>query len=134
MKTLVMIALVAVVSTAFAGTLPIKNGTLQARSDGNNVTVQWGTTDESAVKEFGVERRPVNGTDFVLVSTIAPKGNNSYYEYVDQTAFKTTGTVYQYRVRIVDANLGVTYSDPISVSHSVSSVKRTWGSLKAMFR
>jgi hypothetical protein len=134
MKTLVMIALVAVVSTAFAGTLPIRSGTLQARSDGNNVTIGWGTTDESAVKEFGIERRPVNGSEFVLVSTIAPKGNNSFYEYVDQSAFKTSGTVYQYRIRIVDSKSEVSYSDPISVSHSVSSVKRTWGSLKAMFR
>jgi hypothetical protein len=134
MKTLVMIVVMTAVSTAFAATLPIKSGTLQARSDGNNVTIQWGTTDESGVKEFGIERRPVSGNDFVLVSTIAPKGSNSYYEYVDQSAFKTMGTVYQYRIRIVDMNSGVTYSDPISVSHNVSSVKRTWGSLKAMFR
>ena len=134
MKTLVLIVMMAVVSSAFAVTLPIKSGTLQARSDGNNVTIQWGTTDESSVKEFGIERRPVSGSDFTLVATVAPKGSNSYYEFVDQTAFKTTGTVYQYRIRIVDTKLGVSYSDPVSVSHNVSSVKRTWGSLKAMFR
>ena len=134
MKTLVLTVLLVMASTAYAATLPIKSGTLQARSDGNNVTVQWGTTDESAVKEYGIERRPATGSDFVLVATIAPKGSNSYYEFVDQTAFKTTGTVYQYRVRVVDTYGAVTYSDPVTVTHNVSSVKRTWGSLKAMFR
>jgi hypothetical protein len=134
MKTLVVVLVLAVVSTALAVALPIKSGSLVARSDGNNVTIQWGTTDESAVKEFGIERRPATGSDFVLVATVAAKGSNSSYEYVDQTAFKTTGSVYQYRIRIVDTNSGVSYSEPISVSHNVSSVKRTWGSLKAMFR
>jgi hypothetical protein len=126
--------LMAALSTVCTATSVIKNGTLQARSDGNNVVVQWGTTDESGVKEFGVERRPVNGTDFVLVATVTPKGSNSYYEYVDQTAFKTTGTIYQYRIKVVDTNSGFTYSDPISVSHTSSIGKKTWGSLKAMFR
>ncbi len=134
MKTLVMILAAFVVSTALAVALPIKSGSLLARSDGNNVTIQWGTTDESAVKEFGIERRPATGTEYVLVATMVAKGNNSYYEYIDQTAFKTTGSVYQYRIRIVDSNSGISYSEPISVSHNVSSVKRTWGSLKAMFR
>ena len=133
MKTLVMMVLFAL-STASAAALPNKSGTLQARSDGNNVTVQWGTVDESTVREFGIERRAATGSDFIVIATVAPKGSNSYYEYVDQTAFKTTGTVYQYRVKIVDANGNVSYSDPVSVSHNVSSVKRTWGGLKAMFR
>jgi hypothetical protein len=133
MKTLTMIILMAVAATAYAGGI-IKNGTLQARSDGNNVTVQWGSTDESNVREFGVERRALSGGDFMLVSSVKPKGSNSYYEYVDHSAFKTTGTMYQYRIRIVDLNSGTTFSDPISVSHNVSGVRRTWGSLKAMFR
>jgi hypothetical protein len=133
MKTLTMIILMAFAATVYAGTI-IKNGTLQARSDGNNVTVQWGSADESNLKEFGVERRAVSGGDFMLITTVKPKGSNSYYEFVDQSAFKTTGTMYQYRIKMVDLNSGVSYSDPISVSHNVSGVKRTWGSLKAMFR
>jgi len=68
-----------------------------------------------------------------LDPVVAPKGNNSFYEFVDQTAFKTTASVYQYRIRIV-AQDGTTYSKVMVVSHNVSSVKRTWGSLKAMFR
>lgn len=134
MKTLVMIAVLIAVSVAVATTIPIKNGTLQARSDGNNVVIQWGSTDESTVKEFGIERRPATGSDFVLIANVTVKGSNSYYEFVDQTAFKTTGSVYQYRIRVVDITSGLIYTEPISVSHNVSGVKRTWGSLKAMFR
>lgn len=112
----------------------IREGTLLGRSDGSNVTIQWGTTDETNVKEFVIERR--NGTtgEFLQLAVVAKKGNNSFYEYIDKSAFKTTGSIYQYRIISV-YNSGVTeYSLIITISHNVSGVKRTWGSLKAMFR
>jgi len=117
---------------AFAGTT-IKDGTLDARSDGNDVTIQWGTTEESLMQEFVIERQGGTETDFVAIGSVSPKGSNSYYEFVDQTAFKATTSVYQYRIKIV-AQDGITYSKVVTVAHNVSSVKRTWGSLKAMFR
>lgn len=112
----------------------IREGTLQARSDGSNVIVLWGTTDESNIKEFEVERRSGTVGDFISISTIAKKGSNSFYEYIDKSAFKTTGTIYQYRVKAVNHSGSAEYSNVITVSHNVSGVKRTWGSLKAMFR
>jgi len=115
-----------------AGTT-IRDGSLEARSDGNDITIQWGTTEESLVQEFVIERQGGTEPDFVAIGSVPPKGSNSFYEFVDQTAFKTTTSVYQYRIKIVAAD-GITYSKVISVAHNVSSVKRTWGSLKAMFR
>jgi hypothetical protein len=117
---------------AFAGAI-IRDGSLEARSDGNDVTIQWGTTEESSVQEFAIERQASSETGFVEIGSVAPLGSNSYYSFTDKTAFKTTTSVYQYRIRIVAAD-GTTYSKVMVVSHNVSSVKRTWGSLKAMFR
>ncbi|MGA9406538.1 MAG: hypothetical protein WBW71_05320 [Bacteroidota bacterium] len=125
-----LLAISAIVALAGA---TIKDGSLQAHSDGNDVTIQWGTTQESLVQEFVVERLGGTETDFVAIGSVAPKGSNSYYEFVDQTAFKATTSVYQYRIEIV-AQDGTTYSQVVTVAHNVSSVKRTWGSLKAMFR
>ncbi len=107
---------------------------MQARSDGTNVIVQWGSSDETSVKEFEVERRSGAVADFLSIATVSKKGSNSFYEYIDKSAFKTTGTIYQYRIKIVMNNGSAEYSSIITVSHNVSSVKRTWGSLKAMFR
>ncbi len=112
----------------------IRDGTLQARSDGSNVTIQWGTADESGIREFVIERR--NGTvgDFIQIAVVSKKGSNSFYEYIDKSAFKTTGSIYQYRIKSAIITGGSEYSNIITVSHNVSGVKRTWGSLKAMFR
>ena len=109
---------------------------LTAKSDGDTITVEWKTGEEANVKVFEVERS-VGGTDsFLSVGSVDPKGSNSYYVYVDKSAYKPVGSIYSYRIKIVDKDAGVTpsYSNPVSVSHSVSSVKRTWGSIKAMFR
>lgn len=126
------ILLSSVFSFAFAGS--ILEGSMQAKSDGNNITLQWGTTDESNIKEYVVERRAGTSGDFIDLATIAIKGSNSFYEYIDQTAFKATSSIYQYRIKTVFKNGSFEVSKEITVSHNVSAVKRTWGSLKAMFR
>lgn len=109
---------------------------LAARSDGENITLEWKTRAESNVQMFKVERRASSQNDFVPISDIPSKGSNSYYTFVDRAAYKASETVYVYRLRIVDQNPSApaSYSQEVRVSHSVSSVKRTWGSIKAMFR
>ena len=131
MKQLLILILV-VFTVSLSGV--IREGTMQARSDGSNVTIQWGTTDESAITEFVIERR--NGTvgEFISIAVVAKKGSNSFYEYIDNSAFKATGSIYQYRIKAVGSSGGAEYSNIITISHNVSGVKRTWGSLKAMFR
>ena len=128
-----LFSLMVLSSGAIAGAI-IKDGSLQAHSDGNNVTIQWGTTLEVSLREFVVERQAGSEGGFILIGSVAPKGYNSFYEFVDQTAFKTITSVYQYRIKIVSQDGSFTYSKTVTVSHNVSSVKRTWGSLKAMFR
>lgn len=131
MKNLILFLLLV---TSFAQSGAIREGTMQARSDGSNVTIQWGTTDESSVKEFVIERRSGTAGEFISIAVIAKQGSNSFYEYVDKSAFKSTGSVYQYRIKIVSSSGGAEFSNVITISHNVSGVKRTWGSLKAMFR
>jgi hypothetical protein len=136
-KSVVMIAAVLVCTAHLFGGATFKDGSLQGHSDGSNVYVQWGTSAESSVRTFSVERRAGTSGDFVEIGVLQPRGGNSDYEYIDRSAFKTespTATLYQYRVKVVDDDGTVAYSKVVIVSHNVSSVKRTWGSLKAMFR
>ena len=134
MKSAVILFLTLAVSAAVFGGAIIRDGSLQAGSDGNNVTIQWNTSEESGIKEFVIERQAGTESGYVAIGSIAPKGAGAFYEFIDQTAFKSVASVYQYRIKIVGLDGSVTYSKVITVSHNVSSVKRTWGSLKAMFR
>ena len=104
-----------------------------ARSEGENVKLEWKTGEESNLKNFILERKTQQSA-YVELSTISPKGDNSFYTYVDESVYKSSDYVFTYRLRIVDADQKISYSSEVSVSPSISGVKRTWGSIKAMFR
>ena len=112
----------------------IKSTSLQASSDGVNITVRWITEDESNVTRFEVERRTDNDAAYTSIATLDPKGP-SLYEYIDRSVFRKTATIYHYRIKISFANgAAPVYTIDLPVSHTVSGVRRTWGSIKAMFR
>jgi hypothetical protein len=105
----------------------------QGRSDGEDIRLEWKTQEEVNLQHFKIERKTPQSS-FVDITTVQPKGSNSYYTYLDQSAYKPNNMIFIYRLKIVDTNGQVSYSNEVSVSHSVSGVKRTWGSIKAMFR
>jgi hypothetical protein len=106
-----------------------------AQSTGSDVTIRWNTSDESGVVRFDVLRRSGTAGDFMVVGSIDQlKGNNSSYEFVDKSAFKTTGGLYQYKVRIINGQVPTPETEIVPVAHLTSTYKRTWGSIKAMFR
>ncbi|GIK61474.1 MAG: hypothetical protein DAHOPDDO_02220 [Ignavibacteriaceae bacterium] len=125
------ILLVLLITTAvFAGTfLEYFHG----RSEGDDIRLEWKTKEEVNLQNFKIERKTPQSS-FTEIETIQPKGSNSYYSYLDQTTYKTTDMIFVYRLKIVDTNGQASYSNEVTVSHNVSGVKRTWGSIKAMFR
>jgi len=118
-------------TTLFAGAIIIS---FTAESDGENIILKWTTTQESNLHYFVVERKAVGGSFGLVSQPIQSKGDNSSYEFTDENAFKANDVLFVYRLKIVDEDNNVSYSGEVSVTHSVSSVKRTWGSIKALFR
>jgi hypothetical protein len=120
--------------TVFAGV--IKEGSLRARSDGSNIILVWQSEDEVGVQKFIIERKAgVNGA-FMLLAEVQPKGNNSSYQFVDETAFRALSeSVYRYQIKVQFTNGSTAIYGPVTVIHRISDVtRRTWGSIKAMFR
>ena len=106
---------------------------INAKNEGENVRVEWKTSDEKNVREFLVERKTYNG-EFTVLESVKPQGPNSYYSFLDQNAYKVSDVIFIYRIKIVDNDNTTSYTKEVSVSHNISGVKRTWGSIKAMFR
>jgi len=55
-------------------------------SEGDNIILTWQTGEENGVKEFVVQRKAVNEA-FYDLNSLAAKGSNSLYTYVDEDAF-----------------------------------------------
>jgi len=133
MKLLLIVLLLCLICAPALADI-IRDGTFQARSDDSNIILNWVTDDETSVARFEIERRLGTSGAFSYIATVYPKGP-SLYEFVDHSAYKISSTLYQYQIKIVFSDgRSPVYVGPVSVNHTVSGVRRTWGSIKAMFR
>lgn len=127
---------IAVIFALFLSTTFFAGAFLQffnARSEGENIVLNWQTGNENNLSHFVVMRSTAMG-EFSDIETIQAKGSNSLYTYIDENVYKSNSSIYIYRLRLVDFDNSISYSGQVSVAPNISSVKRTWGSIKALFR
>ncbi|MEW6511524.1 MAG: hypothetical protein AB1428_11260 [Bacteroidota bacterium] len=135
MRILISSVVVLLLVSAVAVQGAVIKGTPTAYSNGSTIVVRWQSEDETGVIGYEIARKSGASDVFmVLAPSLQAKGNNASYEFTDESAFRITDSYYQYRITALYSGGG--RSDPyyVVVTHSVSSVRRTWGSIKAMFR
>jgi hypothetical protein len=127
----IVILLVFMVGVALASVIFSR---FDARTEGNDIVVSWEASVETDIREYILERRTIFDTQFLEMARLAAHGANSSYTYRDERVFKVQAEQVSYRLRMIDNNgsfVGVT--DPITVNYTPTAVRRTWGSIKAMF-
>lgn len=139
MKKVIYISIFLIaISTLLASSLDFSR--LNARPEGDNVVIEWILGEENGVKSYEVYR--ANNGFYTKIAEKDAKGDNSNYRHIDVEAFikNVKGSQVQekielkYKLKVRYAN-GITEdSKDIEVSHNVSSVKRTWGMIKELFR
>ncbi len=112
----------------------IKEGSFQATSDGYNITLRWMVETESNVVSYTIEKRTGTTGEFKQIGVIDPRGI-SLYEFTDYSDLNKVNSLFQYRIKVtLNNDPNPQYIGPISVTHQVSGVRKTWGSIKALFR
>ena len=129
-----ILLIIAAVVTVYAGVTI----SLQVQSQGDNANLSWQVSGIPLTdsQRFSIQRKTPQ-TDYQEVASVNATSNNSFYQFTDKAVYKTTDVMYIYRIRLVDVNNpNYVYgsSDEIHISLSISGVKKTWGSIKAMFR
>lgn len=137
----IFIVFLASVMAIWASSSVIQNFT--AESNGDSITIRWTSSDEEGVKRYELERSTSTHA-FDRVSDFIAKGTPSSYSYVDNEAFMKDSDAnnnefmsqktYNYRLKVVFNNNKFSYSDVTTVQHKPSSIRRTWGMIKEMFR
>ena len=113
---------------------------INARPEGDNVVVEWILGSEAKVKSFELYR--ANNGIFTKIADKDAKGDNTSYKHVDVEAFIKNVKNAQvqekidlkYKIKVRYENGTSEDSEEIQISHNVSSVKRTWGMIKELFR
>lgn len=98
----------------------------------NMITLTWKTGQENNVSSFQIERG-TNNKNFIKIGEVGAKGSNSDYEFQDESISRTR-SIYYYRLRLINSDGSFQLSDILPVIPNISSIKRTWGSIKALFR
>jgi len=132
--TKLLFLLLITVSVAYAG-LTFEFFTGKTNSDG--ILVEWKTGDESGTVKFEIERSASTPNSFIFVKSVNANGSNSYYSLQDNGVDfhgNSNGSVYYYRLKCIGSNGSYSYTNSITVVHTVSGIKNTWGSIKAIFR
>lgn len=113
---------------------------MTAKSDGKVITIEWRPSIEKGIRSYELERSS-SGEGFRSIAIIEPKGAQSTYRYIDENALmkggnneRILGKIYSYRIKVIAYDNSASYSNIVSVSHSVSGIRRTWGMIKEMFR
>ncbi len=106
----------------------------EIESDNGNVILTWQSSTEQNVKQYEILRGP-DKDRLTIIATVPAKGDNSLYSYIDENAYKTSDSFYAYGLVIRDNDGSKSEIMHTRILHeNVSSVKRTWGSIKALFR
>jgi hypothetical protein len=94
-------------------TLPVNLSDFEASRQGSTVVLQWHSYNESAIKEYLVERSE-SGTSFNEIGSIAKSSMNGDNGY-DFTDTKPLNGDNYYRLKIVDINGKISYSNILLV-------------------
>lgn len=126
----ILILLVFLVGTALANVVFSR---FDARTEGNDIVVSWQASVETDVREYVLERKTLFDAQFVEMARFEPHGTNSLYTYRDARVFKVQSEQVSYRLRIISSDNSFVVTDAVTVDYTPTAVRRTWGSIKAMF-
>lgn len=97
--------------------LPLTLVSFTGKQKDKGIVLQWITAHEVNTAGFEVERS-VNGSGFTKIATVAPHSTFSY-SYTDNST--TTGSVYNYRLKMLDNDGSYTYSSTLSFVYAAQA-------------
>ncbi|GAB5466707.1 MAG: hypothetical protein Kapaf2KO_21430 [Candidatus Kapaibacteriales bacterium] len=126
---------------AFGNSLTLQNFTVKAKGD--NVEIVFVSQNEAGLTKYTLERAKKESQNFTYVTDFTPQGNFKSYRFTDEGPFlkptknfdeKNSDDIYVYRVTAHFTTGAKSHSDIVQVTHQTSSVAKSWGMLKEMFR
>ncbi|MCK4893508.1 MAG: hypothetical protein KAT07_06050 [Calditrichia bacterium] len=125
-STLVLLAMVA---SLFANAVIVE---WTADPEQSKIILQWKTSQEEDVTKFVIERSTDN-SHFSDIGDVTARGPGFQYHFEDNN-LGMTNSIFYYRLRIVNEDGTFQHSETIFSIPNISSISRSWGSIKALFR
>ena len=113
----------------------VKLAFFEITPEGRNLAVKWQMEEELDIREYALTRKtPYSNEQFVEVQLFQPHGPGVPYEYLDDQVYKSASDLVDYRLEAVYTSGLREVVVTKSVNYTSTAVRRTWGSIKAMFQ
>lgn len=104
-----------------------------ATNSGQQTLLEWSTDSPEQISLFHVQRS-FDGRQYYTIADVSCRSGVNNYSYNDDDLFKGELHTFYYRIEAVTSYRNSEFSEVVEVTVSFSGIKRTWGSIKAMFR
>lgn len=97
--------------------------------------LRWQAESEQGVRQYELYRKtPLSDDRFVKIHTVSPRGAGVPYEFRDTQVFKDASETVTYSLEVVLTGGERQSFDKVSAEYTSTALRRTWGSIKAMFQ
>lgn len=96
--------------------------------------VTWQTEVEEQVRAYELYRKTSYNEAYTLIQSFDAHGAEKPYEYMDDQVYKSASEEVDYRLDAVFSNGLRQQLGHRSMNYTPTYVRRTWGSIKAMFQ
>ena len=135
-RLVILLGLITTLTGAVLFDPGVRLSSIRVEKQNNDVVLTWESAAEEGVSRYEILRKsPSSGGAFLNLGVQIPaQGSGSLYQFRDTRVYKTASEEIQYQLQAVFVN-GDRYGFEIeSIDYSATAVRRTWGSIKAMFQ
>jgi len=109
-------------------------GEIEVDSEDSDMVLRWEATVEEGIEKYEIWHKTSLMPRSSVVGEVEARGPNYPYRFVDSYLFKATAEQVDYELWAVFENRERELLTQVTMNYTPTTVRRTWGSIKAMFQ
>ena len=129
---LILLVLLLTGAGLWAGT--VKLDYFKVDRQGNTFLIAWKAQTEEDVRSYELFRKTLHATEFTSIQVLHAHGVGKEYQFNDDQVYKAASEQVDYRLEAIFTNGLRQHVAERKVNYTPTAIRRTWGSIKAMFQ
>ena len=134
MRTLSLLILIVVLTGAGLAASTVTLNYFNVERQGNEFTIAWKADTEEDVRNYELFRKTSYTASFSAIESFNAHGAGKEYRFKDDQVYKAASEQVDYRLEVVFNNGVRQQLAEKKVNYTPTAIRRTWGSIKAMFQ
>ena len=121
-------------AAAGAQSFEVRLSYFNIEQENNDFILLWQAEEEEDVRHYEVYRKTSFIAEFERIQEITAHGPNKEYRFKDDQVYKSASEELDYRLDVVFTNGLRQQVAARKLNYTPTAIRRTWGSIKAMFQ